>query len=73
MIGGAIGPLEALRYELAEERQNELNAAYAEGRADERAECVRLLNWAYGKLQHVSFSKQEDALAMDEIKLMAME
>jgi len=30
----------------------------------------RLLAWAYRKLMPYSFAKQEDALAMDEIKLM---
>lgn len=47
-------------------------AAYAEGRADQLADDLRLLAWAYRKLMHHSFSKQEDALAMDEIKLMLM-
>lgn len=46
--------------------------AYAEGRADQLADDIRLLAWAYKKLQHVEFSKMEDALAMDEIKLMLM-
>jgi hypothetical protein len=44
--------------------------AYAEGRSDQREDDMRLLNWAYSKLQHMHFAKQEDALAMDEIKLM---
>ena len=33
----------------------------------------QLLAWAYAKLQPFSFSKQEDALIMDEIKLYLME
>jgi hypothetical protein len=45
---------------------------YAEGRNDEREENLRLLSFAYSKLQHAHFSKQEDALAMDEIKLMLL-
>jgi hypothetical protein len=49
-----------------------LNDAYAEGRADQREDDRRLLAWAYSKLERVSFSKQEDALAMDEIKLILM-
>lgn len=49
-----------------------LNDAYANGRADEREDNLRLLAWAHAKLLHVSWSKQEDALAMDEIKLMLM-
>lgn len=32
-----------------------------------------LLAWAYAKLQPFSFSKQVDALMMDEIKLYLME
>jgi len=47
--------------------------AYAEGRKDERAENMRLLCWAYSKLVYRSFDNMEDALAMDEIKLMTME
>lgn len=46
--------------------------AYAEGRADQLADDLRLLAWAYSKLEPYSFSKMEDALAMDEIKLMLM-
>ncbi len=45
---------------------------YAEGRKDEREDMVRLLAWANAKLQHVSWTKQEDAIAMDEIKLILM-
>lgn len=44
--------------------------AYAEGRKDEREDNLKLLAWAYRKLMPYSFSKQEDALVMDEIKLM---
>jgi hypothetical protein len=47
-------------------------AAYAEGRADQLEDDRRLLAWAYRKLAAYSFSKQEDALAMDEIKLILM-
>lgn len=47
-------------------------AAYAEGRKDEREGLVRLLSWAYGKLVYRSFNSMEDALAMDEIKLVLM-
>lgn len=46
------------------------NVAYAEGRADQREDDIRLLAWAYLKLLPFSWQKQEDALAMDEIKLM---
>lgn len=49
-----------------------LTAAYGEGRKDEREDLVRLLGWAYSKLHHVSFTKMEDALALDEIKLVLM-
>lgn len=44
--------------------------AYSEGRDDQLEEDKRLLAWAYRKLMPYSFSKQEDALAMDEIKLI---
>lgn len=33
----------------------------------------QLLAWAYSKLQPFSFSKQDDALMMDEIKLYLMD
>lgn len=46
--------------------------AYAEGRADQLEDDRRLLAWAYAKLERFTFSKQEDALAMDEIKLVLM-
>jgi hypothetical protein len=49
-----------------------LEEAYAEGRADQLADDLKLLAWAYRKLTPFSFSKQEDALAMDEIRLMLM-
>jgi hypothetical protein len=55
------------------DEDDQLQAAYAEGRADERAENMRLLTWAYSKLVYRSFDNMEDALAMDEIKLMTME
>lgn len=44
--------------------------AYASGRADQLEEDKELLAWAYAKLQPFSFSKQEDALQMDRIKLL---
>lgn len=47
-----------------------LEDAYAEGRADQLEDDKRLLSWAYRKLMPYSFSKQEDALAMDELKLL---
>ncbi len=69
-----IPPLVALariRRSLIEEPVSDAETeAYAEGRKDQRDDDIRLLAWAYRKLMHVSFSKQEDALAMDEIKLM---
>jgi hypothetical protein len=57
----------------APDEEGQLIKAYAEGRADERAENMRLLRWAYSKLVYRSFDNMEDALAMDEIKLMTME
>lgn len=33
---------------------------------------IRLLAWAYRKLEPYSFSKQDDALNMDEIKLLLL-
>ncbi len=50
-----------------------LNAAYAEGRKDqyeEDMELLELLSWAYGKLNVFSYTKQEDALMLDRIKLL---
>lgn len=44
--------------------------AYAEGRADELEDCKPMLAWAYSKLHHVSFTKQDDALMLDQIKLL---
>lgn len=44
--------------------------AYAEGREDQLQEDIRLLAWCYRKMMHFSFPKQEDALVMDEIKLL---
>lgn len=32
-----------------------------------------LLGWAYGKLHERNFSKMDDALKLDEIKLLLME
>lgn len=29
-----------------------------------------MLRWCYSKLHHISFSKQEDALMLDRIKLL---
>lgn len=48
----------------------DLDAAYADGRRDQLEDDRRLLTWAYSKLAPYSFSRQEDALAMDELKLM---
>lgn len=33
-------------------------------------DCLELLAWAYSKLQHGSFSKMDDALQLDRIKLL---
>lgn len=44
--------------------------AYAEGRKDERDDCVGLIAWAYGKLHHTTYAKQEDTLMLDRIKLL---
>ena len=52
--------------------EDQVNEIYAEGRKDEREDNMKLLTWAYSKLQHIAFTKQEDALALDEIKLMMM-
>jgi hypothetical protein len=38
--------------------------------AAEIARLQELVRWAYTKLHHVSFSKQEDALKLDEMKLL---
>jgi uncharacterized protein (DUF2267 family) len=58
--------------ELANVLPPTLEEAYAEGRADQLEDDRRLLAWAYGKLAHVGWTKQKDALAMDEIKLLLM-
>ena len=58
--------------ELANKLPATTEDAYAEGRSDQFEDDRRLLAWAYAKLMPYSFSKQEDALAMDEIKLMLM-
>lgn len=76
--GGSVSVMEQLRRMAhdAEKWRNGIDAAqteaYAEGRKDQREDDMRLLNWAYSKLQHVEWTKQEDALAMDEIKLIQM-
>jgi flagellar biosynthesis/type III secretory pathway protein FliH len=49
------------------------NEAYAEGRREERAELEPLLAWAYGKLAYRSFDNIDDALKMDEIKLLLLQ
>lgn len=33
----------------------------------------QLLAWSYGKLAHMTFNKQEDALQLDRIKLLLMD
>lgn len=72
----SFGAPEPLTSEEEAELANTLPAtpdeAYAEGRNDQLDDERRLLAWAYSKLSAYSFSKQEDALAMDEIKLMLM-
>lgn len=42
------------------------------GQSFHLAEDLRLIRWAYNKLHHLSFSKQEDALMLDEMKLLLM-
>lgn len=37
---------------------------------DDAARTVELLRWAYSKLVYRSFDNMDDALAMDEIKLL---
>lgn len=44
--------------------------AYADGRKDQQEEDLELLRWAYGKLHHISFTKMEDALMLDRMKLL---
>lgn len=34
------------------------------------ADLVEMVRWAYGKLHHQSYSKMEDALMLDSIKLL---
>jgi len=46
--------------------------AYADGRKDEREEMLRLIGWAYSKLAYRSFDNMDDALMMDEMKLLLM-
>ena len=60
------------REELDERIDEAQTDAYAEGRREEREELTRLLGWAHTKLQPFSFSKQEDALMLDEINLILM-
>lgn len=38
--------------------------------AAEIARLVELVRWAYTKLHHQNYSKQEDALKLDEMKLL---
>lgn len=47
-----------------------LESAYAEGRKDEREELLALIGWAYSKLHQQNYAKQEDALRLDEMKLI---
>ena len=42
----------------------------SEQAADEIERLRVLLAWAYGKLERFSFSKEQDALNMDEIKML---
>ena len=44
--------------------------AYAEGRKDQAEEDGELLRWAYSKLHHINFTKQDDALMLDRFKLL---
>lgn len=54
-----------------QEESMQINA-YSAGRQDEREELARFLGWAYGKLSRFSYSKQEDALMLDEINLILL-
>ena len=36
----------------------------------EWAENIDLVRWAYSKLHHINFTKQEDALMLDRMKLL---
>lgn len=67
--------------ETTHERYAREHAAYLAGLAKMTPEQIAdldlarhnaeaLLSWAYWKLVNYSFSKQEDALKMDEIKLL---
>lgn len=50
-----------------------LNVAYANGREDQReddADLLEMVRWAYSKLCRVEYSKQEDALMLDRMKLL---
>jgi hypothetical protein len=38
--------------------------------AAEIARLTALVRWAYTKLHHVNFTKQDDALMLDEMKLL---
>ncbi len=58
------------RSEWREKLDEAARDGYAEGRNDQREDDTRLLAWAYGKLRRVHFTKQDDALALDEIKLI---
>lgn len=40
---------------------------------NEREELYEMLRWAYSKLHHVHFSKMEDALMLDKIKLYTLQ
>lgn len=64
------GYLVLTRDEFNQRLDSHATDAYAEGRKDEREDNLKRLAWAYRKLMPYSFSKQEDALVMDEIKLM---
>lgn len=68
----AIGALhlEPGNYDLVLRDAESLNHAYAEGRQDEYMENGELLRWAYSKLHHVNFTKQDDALMLDRFKLL---
>jgi hypothetical protein len=64
------GMLVMTREEMMAKLDSHATDAYAEGRKDEREEAARILAWAYRKLMYVRFSEQEDALMLDEIKLI---
>jgi len=61
---------EAMEAQAALERAQ--GDAYAEGRADQRDDDMRLLAFAYRKLSPYMMSNQEDALLLDELKLILM-